>query len=174
MAATATHGKRVDDAYERAGTAALFMCAAPWAGWRDVAVRARKTTSDWALDMARVLEGRYAACGKVIWVGDNLNTHTKGAFYEAFAPKRARALGRRLECCDTPQHGSWLNIAANALRSLTRPCIADRRCGDVASLRKETKAWSHDVNATQRGVDGRMKIDDARTKLKSVYPTIKL
>ena len=41
-------------------------------------------------------------------------------------------------------------------------------------LREETKAWSNDVNATQRGVDWQMKIDDARTKLKSVYPTIKL
>src|SRR5215510_15447071 len=41
MAATATHGKRVDYDDERAGRAAIFLCAAPWAGWRDVAVRAR-------------------------------------------------------------------------------------------------------------------------------------
>jgi hypothetical protein len=30
------------------------------------------------------------------------------------------------------------------------------------------------VNRTQRGVDWQMKIDDARAKLKSVYPKIKL
>jgi hypothetical protein len=90
MAATAKHGKRVDDDDERAGTAALFLCAAPLAGWRDVAVRARKTQSDWALAMARLLEGCSAACGKVLLVCDNLNTPTKGAFYEAFAPARAR------------------------------------------------------------------------------------
>src|SRR6266705_3218208 len=107
-------------------------------------------------------------------VCDNLNTHTKGAFYEAFAPERARVLVRRLEFCYTPKHGSWLNIAENELSSLTRQCVADRRFGDVASLREETQAWSNDVNATQRGVDWQMKIDDARTKLKSVYPTIKL
>jgi DDE superfamily endonuclease len=174
IAATATPGKRVAYEDERAGTAAIFRCAEPWAGWREVAVRARKTQSDWAIEMARGLEGRSAACGKVILVGDNLHTHTKGAFYEAFAPERARALVRRLECCYTPKHGSGLNSAENALSALTRQGGADRRVGDVASRREETKAWSNDVNATQRGVDWQMKIDDARTKLKSVYPTIKL
>jgi hypothetical protein len=174
MAATAKPGKRVDYEYARAGTAAIFLCAEPLAGWRAVAVRARQTKSDWAIEMARLLEGRYAACGKVLLVCDNLNTHTKGAFYETFAPERARALVRRLEFCDTPKHGSWLNIAEKELSSLTRQCVADRRFGDVARLREETKAWANDVNATQRGVDWQMKIDDARTKLKSVYPTIKL
>jgi hypothetical protein len=174
IAATATHGKRVDDEDERAGTAAIFLFAEPLAGWRDVAVRTRQTQSDWAIEMARWLEGRSASCGKVILVCDHLNTHTKGACYEAFAPERARALVRRLAFCYTPKHGSWLNIAENALSALTRQCVADRRCGDVASVREETKAWSNDVNATLRGVDWHMTIDDARTKLKSVYPTIKL
>src|SRR5262245_17111114 len=174
MAATATPGKRVDYDDERAGRAAIFLCAAPVAGWRDVAVRARNTKSDWAIEMARWLEGRYASCGKVIVVFDNPPPPTKGACYAAVAPERARARVRRLEFCDTPTHGSWLNSAENARSALTRQCVADRRFGDVASLREETKAWSNDVNATQRGVDWHMKIDDARTKLKSVYPTIKL
>ena len=107
-------------------------------------------------------------------VCDNLNTHTKGAFYEAFKPERARGLVRRIEFCYTPKHGSWLNIAENELSSLTRQCIADRRFEDVPTLRAETEEWSNDVNDTQRGVDWQMKINDARTKLKSVYPTIKL
>ena len=111
---------------------------------------------------------------KVTLVCDNLNTHTKGAFYETFEPERARSLVRRIEFCYTPKHGSWLNIAENELSSLTRQCVSDRRFADVATLRGETEAWSTDVNATQRGVDWQMKIDDARTKLKSVYPTIKL
>ena len=124
--------------------------------------------------MARLLEGRYAACEKVIVVCDNLNTHTKGAFYEVFKPERARSLVRRIEFCYTPKHGSWLNIAENELSSLTRQCVSGRRFADIPTLREETGAWSTDVNATQRGVDWQMKIDDARTKLKSVYPTIKL
>ena len=80
IVATAKHAKRVDYEYERAGTAAIFMFAEPLAGWRAVAVRKRKTKSDWAIEMARLLEGRYAACDKAIVVCDNLNTHTKGAF----------------------------------------------------------------------------------------------
>jgi hypothetical protein len=115
---------------------------------------------------------RYADCEKVTVVCDNLNTHTKGAFYEAFEPEQARRLVRRIEFCYTPKHGSWLNIAENELSSLTRQCVAGRRIGDIKTLREETEAWSVDVNSTQRGVDWQMKIDDARCKLKSVYPKI--
>ena len=110
----------------------------------------------------------------MIVVCDNLNTLTKGAFYEAFEPRRARSLVRRIAFCYTPKHGSWLNIAENELSALTRQCVSDRRFGDIETLRQETEAWSNDVNSTQRGVDWQMKIGDARTKLKSVYPTIKL
>jgi hypothetical protein len=172
--ATAKHAKRVDYEYERAGTASIFMFAEPLAGWREVAVRPTKTKFDWASEMARLLEGRYAPCPQVILVCDNLNTHTKGAFYEAFEPERARQLVRRIKFCYTPKHGSWLNIAENELSSLTRQCVAGRRFADIESLRAETSAWSDDVNETQRGVDWQMKIDDARCKLKSVYPKIRL
>ena len=172
--ATLEHAKRVDYEYERAGTANIFMFAEPLAGWREVAVRERKTKIDWATEMARLLEGRYASCEKVILVCDNLNTHTKGAFYKTFSPERARELVRRIEFCYTPKHGSWLNIAENELSSLTRQCVAGRRIGDVETLREETTAWSTDVTATQRGVDWQMTIDDARCKLKSVYPKILL
>jgi hypothetical protein len=172
--ATAKHGKRVDYEYERAGTANIFMFTEPLNGWREVAVRETKTKIDWATEMARLLEGRYARCAKVILVCDNLNTHTRGAFYEAFVPERARQLVRRIEFCHTPKHGSWLNIAENELSSVTRQCVAGRRFGNVETLREETSAWSSDVNNTQRGVDWQMKIDDARCKLRSIYPKIKL
>ena len=172
--ATARHGKRVDYEYERAGTATIFLFAEPLAGWRDVAVRPTKTKVDWAIEMARLLEGRYADCEQVILVCDNLNTHTKGAFYEAFEPERARRLVRRIRFCHTPKHGSWLNIAENELSSLTRQCVAGRRFGEIETLRVETGAWSSDVNSVQRGVDWQMQIDDARLKLKTVYPKIKL
>lgn len=172
--ATAEHPKRVDYEYERAGTANVFMFTEPLSGWREATARATKTKVDWAKEMARLLEGRYAGCEKVILVCDNLNTHTKGAFYEAFEPERARQLVRRIEFCYTPKHGSWLNIAENELSSLTRQCIAGRRIGDVETLQTEIAAWSDDVNQTQRGVDWQMRIDDARCKLKSVYPKIQL
>lgn len=172
--ATDQHGKRLDYEYERAGVASLFMFTEPLAGWRDVAVRPRRTKVDWAMELARLLEGRYAQCERVILVCDQLNTHTKGAFYEAFAPERARQLVRRIEFRQTPKHGSWLNIAENELSALTRQCVSRRRFGDIETLRQETEAWSTDVNRIQRGVDWQMKVDDARCKLTSVYPKIKL
>jgi len=172
--ATAQHGKRVDYEYERAGTASIFMFTEPLAGWRDVTVRQQRTKVDWAIEVARLLEGRYADCEIVTLACDNLNTHTKGAFYEAFEPERARQLVRRVEFCYTPKHGSWLNIAENELSSLTRQCVSGRRFGDIETLRDETAAWATDVNRTQRGVDWQMKVDDARCKLTSVYPKIKL
>jgi hypothetical protein len=150
------------------------MFTEPLAGWREVAVRPTKTKLDWATEMARLLDGRYADCEKVILVCDNLNTHTKGAFYETFEPQRARQLVRCIEFRHTPKHGSWLNIAENELSSLTRQCVAGRRFGVVENLREETSAWSSDVNASQRGVEWHMKIDDARSKLTSIYPKIKL
>ena len=114
-----------------------------------MAVRERKTKIDWAGEMARLLEGRYAKCEKVIVVCNNLNTYTKGAFYEAFPSERVR----RIEFCYTPKHGSWPNIAENELSLLTRQCTAGRCIGDIETLRDETTAWSTDVNTLQRGVN---------------------
>lgn len=174
IAATKNHPRRVDYEYERAGTACIFMFTEPLAGWRKAIARPRRTKVDWAIEMANLLEERYADCKQLILVSDNLNTHTKGAFYEAFEPAKARELVRRIEFRYTPKHGSWLNIAENELSSLTRQCIAGRRIGEIAELKDEIAAWSTDVNNMQRGVDWQLKIDEARCKLKSVYPQIKL
>ena len=164
--------RRVDYEYERAGTASIFLFCEPLASWRQATARARRTKADWAVEVAGLMEGRYAECPKIILVCDNLNTHTKGAFYEVFEPTRARELVRRIEFCYTPKHGSWLNIAENELSSMTRQCLHGRRIGDLGTLHGEVSAWSTDVNGTQRGVDWQMKVDDARCKLKSVYLNI--
>ncbi len=172
MAATKNRPRRVDYEYERAGTASVFLFSEPLAGWRQATARARRTKADWAVEVAGLLEGRYADCEKIALVCDNLNTHTKGAFYAVFEPTRARQLVRRIDFYYTPKHGSWLNIAENELSSLTRQCVRGRRIGDLGTLHDEVSAWSTNVNRTQRGVDWQMKVDDARCKLKSVYPNI--
>lgn len=103
---------------------------------------------------------------------DNLNTHTKGAFYAAFEPARARELVWRIEFCCTPKRASWLNIAACELSALARHRLDGRRIGSLAALRAEIAAWSADINTRQRGVEWQMKVADARCRLKSVYPKI--
>ena len=129
---------------------------------------------DCAAFLQHLADEVYPAAAKILLVCDNLNIHTAACFYEAYPAQEARRLTNRFEMHHTPKHGSWLNVAENELSSLTRQCVADQRFADIPTLREETAAWSTDVTATQRGVDWQMKIDDARTKLKSVYPTIKL
>src|SRR5262249_20788352 len=171
-AATKSHPRRVDYEYERAGTASIFILCEPLSGWREVHVRPHRTKIDWALEIAELLRTRYANAKQVILVCDNLNTHTKGAFYEAFPPEQARSIVRRLVFCYTPKHGSWLNIAENELSSLTRQCLKGRRLGDMELLRSETTAWHQASNAKQPGVEWHFKVDQARRKLKNLYPQI--
>lgn len=172
IAATKEHATRVDYEYERNGTASIFMFAQPLAGWRQATARRQRTKSDWAQEVASLLDGRYADCERITLVCDNLNTHTPGAFYEVFPPEEARGYVRRIEFCYTPKHGSWLNIAENELSCMTRQCLDGRRLGELAHLQQEIAAWSIDTTNAQRGVDWHMQINHARCKLKSVYPKI--
>jgi len=172
IAATMAHPQRVDYEYERAGTACIFMFAEPLSGWRKVNARPQRTKVDWALEMEELLGTRYADAEKVILVCDNLNTHTRGAFYEAFEAKKARELVRQIEFHYTPKHGSWLNIAENELSSMTRQCISGRRIANIEMLRAEISAWAKSSNEKQRGIDWQFTVENARVKLKSLYPNI--
>lgn len=140
IAATKNHPERVDYEYERAGTASIFMFSEPLAGKRDVSVRDRRTKIDWALEVDRMLRTEYATASKVILVCDNLNTHTRGAFYEAFPAEKAREIVKRLEFHYTPKHGSWLNVAECELSAMTSQCMKNRKFCDVDFLARETKA----------------------------------
>lgn len=171
--ATKTHAKRVDYEYERRGTASIFLFAEPLSAFRQATARPQRTKSDWALEVAYLLDTRYAKSALVTLVSDNLNTHTIGAFYEAFPPAQARAYVKRLNLVHTPKHGSWLNIAECELSCLTSQCLAGRRIGELADLQTEIAAWSKHANAKQRGVDWHLQLDDARTRLKRLYPKTK-
>lgn len=173
LPATKEHGERVDYEYERNGTASIFMFTEPLAGFRQATARERRTKEDWALEVAYLLDTRYADCDKITLLMDQLNTHTKGAFYVAFEPDVARAYIERIDFVYTPKHGSWLNIAECELSAMTRQCIAGRRIGHLPELQREISAWSTLTNEKQRAVDWQFQIDDARSKLKHLYPKIK-
>lgn len=168
--ASKNHAKRVDYEYERGGTVSLFMVCEPLIGWRQATVRERRTKVDWAETMAEVIHTRYADAPTIRLVCDNLNTHTPGAFYEAFDATTARALLERLEFHYTPTHGSWLNVAESELSVLTRQCITNRRMSNLKLVQQQTHAWSIATNNRQRPVNWQFKTDDARIKLKSLYP----
>ena len=134
--------------------------------------RPRRTKDDWAHEVAHLLDTRYADVERVTLVCDNLNTHTKGAFYEAFPPEEARDYVRRIDFVYTPKHGSWLNVAECELSCMTSQCLKDRRIGDIGTLQSEIAAWSTRINDKQRAVDWQFTIDKARVKLKRLYPKI--
>jgi hypothetical protein len=171
--ATKSHPQRVDYEYERNGTASIFMFTEPLSGYRQATARPQRTKADWAQEVAHLLDTHYADCRKVTLVLDNLNTHTKGAFYEVFEPAVARAYVKRIEFVYTPKHGSWLNVAECELSAMTRQCLNGRRIGELAELTDEIGAWSDHANEKQRGVDWQFQIDEARTKLARLYPKIK-
>ena len=138
----------------------------------DEARTAPGTKDDWAHEVAQLLDTRYANTPRITLVCDNLNTHTKGAFYEAFPPEKAREYVRRINFVYTPKHGSWLNVAECELSCMTSQCLSDRRIGDIVTLQSEIAAWAARTNIKQRAVDWQFTIEKARIKLKRLYPKI--
>jgi hypothetical protein len=161
--------RREDSEYVRHGTCSIFCWVEPLAGWRRVDAQPRRTRADWAGQVQRLLSADYPDAEKVVLVMDNLNTHNIASLYEAFEPGEAFALAQRLEIHHTPKHGSWLNIAEIELSALTRQCL-DRRIGDLDLLNTELAAWQDTVNASQRQVQWHFTTEDARTRLRHLYP----
>ena len=164
--------QRYDYEYERIGTANNFMIIEPLAGWRKVSVRATKTALDLAHEIKELLDVDYPNAEKVVLVWDNLNTHAPASLYKAFPPQEARRLLDRLEIHYTPKHGSWLDIAEIELSVFTKQCL-DRRIDDIDTLRREAKAWADRRNASAAVVDWQFTTDNARIKLKRLYPQLK-
>ncbi len=158
-----------DSEYVRHGTCSIFVWVEPLAGWRRVEALQRRTRIDWAGQVKQMLTVDYPDVEAVVLVMDNLNTHSIASLYEAFEPAEAFALAQRLEIHHTPKHGSWLNIAEIELSALTRQCL-DRRISDLDVLNTELAAWQHATNAEQRQVDWQFTTDDARVKLRHLYP----
>ncbi len=162
---------RQDYEYERHDVCNLFICFEPLQSRRRVQVTDQRTAIDWAHFMRDVAEVDYPDAKKIIAVMDNLNTHGPGSFYEAFAPDEAKRLAARFEFHYTPKHGSWLNMAEIELSALSRMCL-DQRTPDKDALIREVAAWERERNAKSVTVDWRFTTDDARIKLKKLYPTI--
>ena len=161
--------RREDSEYVRRGTCSIFVWVEPLAGRRRVVARRQRTRIDWAHEVDRLLTHDYPDAERVVLVMDNLNTHTLGSLYEAFEPAKARALAERLEIHHTPRHGSWLNIAEIELSALTRQCL-DRRIDDLDILNAELTDWQDATNADQRQVNWHFTTNDARTRLRHLYP----
>jgi hypothetical protein len=162
--------ERYDYQYHRRGTCNIFLHFEPLRGWRHVEVTERRTAKDFAHQMKALVDLHYPEARKIRVVLDNLNTHRFHSLYEAFEPAEARRIIRKLEFHHTPKHGSWLNMAEIEFSVLSRQCL-NRRIEDAQRVREETGAWEERRNQERGTVKWRFTAQDARGKLKRLYPS---
>jgi len=164
---------RYDYEYRRQGSANLFMFFAPLHNWRHVKVTEQRTKKDWAWCMHDLVYQHFPNAERCILVEDNLNTHSPAALYEVFEPAKAKRILDRLEFHYTPKHGSWLNMAEIEFSVISRQCLSGY-IPNIEILERETSAWEIDRNTKKATVEWRFTTDDARIKLKKLYPVIHL
>jgi len=162
---------RYDYEYKRNGVANLFMICEPLVGKRHVKVTQRRTKIDWAYCVREMVDQIYPDAEQIVLVMDNLNTHNKSSLYEAFEPAEAKRIADKLEIHYTPKHGSWLDMAEIELGILARQCLS-RRIDNMEQLKDEVAAWQTIRNTAEAKVNWRFTTEDARIKLKKLYPSI--
>jgi DDE superfamily endonuclease len=163
--------ERTDYEYVRNGVANIFVVCEPLLGTRQFTVTDHRTKEDWAHLIKDVVDVRHPDAERVVLVCDQLNTHHPASLYETFPPAEAKRIADKLEIHYTPKHGSWLNIAEIELSILSRQCL-DRRIPDVETLKQEVQSHQQSRDALGRKVNWRFTTDNARIKLKRLYPSI--
>lgn len=164
---------RQDYEYERQGTCSLFLAVEPLRGFRRVWVSSRRTKIDFADVLRDLVDTVYHDAETIVLVTDNLNIHHAACLYERFSPAEARRIAEKIEWHYTPEHGSWLNIAECELSVLKRQCLKPR-LPDIETVEREAIAWQNQRNQRQVDVDWRFTTEDARIKLKRLYPVVKV
>ena len=163
--------QRRDYEYVRHGVANIFMANEPLKGKRIVEVTEKKTKKDWAVFIRELADRHYPRAEKITLVMDNFRTHCPSALYEAFPPEEAKRIWDRFEFIFTPRHGSWPNMAEIELNVLNKQCLS-RHIASIESIRKQVRAWQEERNGKASTIDWQFSKENARIKLKRLYPTI--
>ena len=159
-----------DYEYVRKGVVSIFAALEPLAGRRLIRIKDRHRSEEWVAFMLEVADN-YPDAERITIVLDNLSTHKKSSFYKSLSPQKARVLAERFQLVYTPKHGSWLNIAEIELQVLKKQCLS-RRISERKTLIEQIDVWQRDRNNQIRTVDWQFSIEDARVKLKRLYPNI--
>lgn len=162
--------EKYDYEYERKGVNNVFMVFEPLMGERQVSVTDRRTRVDWAKCIKEIVDTHYPEAAKITVIMDNLNTHRPSSLYQAFSPEEARRLLNKLEFHYTPKHGSWLNMAEIEFSVLKRQCL-DCRIPDQATLKQKVTEWEQARNVRAVKANWQFKTEDARIKLRRLYPS---
>ena len=162
--------ERYDYEYQRNGVRNLNMFFEPLIGQRHVRPTERRTKQDFANCMKWLVDEIHPEADLIQLILDNLNIHTPAALYETFPPSEARRIFKKLEFHYTPKHGSWLNMAEIELSVFSRRLKA--YIPDDEMLYDEVQALTTERNHNQASIDWRFKTNDARIKLKRLYPSL--
>ena len=165
--------RREDHEYQRHGKCSLFLAVEPLRGYRHAWVRERRTKLDFAEVLRDLVDVIYPEVDVIVLVVDNLNIHHTACLYERFDPVEARRIAEKIEWHYTPVHGSWLNIAECELSVLKRQCLRTR-LPDIRTVMQKVSAWQKRRNQMESTIDWRFTTEDARIKLKRLYPIVKV
>jgi len=163
--------RKLDSEYVRNGVCNIFMMVEPLAGKRIVKVTGRRTKKDWAEWIKEIVDKHYSNAELITLIQDNLNTHKPAVLYEYFPPEEAKRLIDKIDFKYTPIHGSWLDIAEIELNVLHGQCLKERM-ESKEQVKRAVNAWQIDRNNKSKGVNWQFTTDNARIKLKRLYPTI--
>lgn len=161
---------RLDYEYIRHGMVNVFMANEPLKGKRLVEITEYKTKKDWARFVKQIADQMYPQAKKITLVMDNFKTHDASAFYETFPPEEAKRLRDRFNFVFTPKHGSWLNMAEIELHVLNGQCL-NRYIPTIEKVKEEVEAWQKHRNNMNKGINWQFTNEEARIKLKRLYPS---
>jgi hypothetical protein len=163
--------KRIDNEYKREGTCVVLLAYDIDKGVRYAQVREQRTKKDYAQFIDTIIREHYQDAGKVKLVQDNLNTHTKGSFYEHLSVQRAGELSTLIDFVYTPKHGSWLNMAEIEFSALSRQCL-DTRIANIEQMKQTVQAWMDNRNLHEVKIHWSFTVDKAREKMASQYAKV--
>jgi hypothetical protein len=162
---------RLDYEYIRHVKVNIFMANEPLKGKRLVEITEYKTKKDWAKFLKLIADEMHPTAKKIRLVMDNYKTHDASALYETFVPEEAKRLWDKFEFNFTPKHGSWLNMAEIELHVLNGQCL-NRHISTIDEIKSEAEAWKNHRNNKTAKINWQFTNDQARIKLKRLYPSI--
>lgn len=162
--------KKEHYAYTKHGSCALLAALEPLRGKRIAQLHPQRTKKEFTFICQAIAEA-YPQAKRIRLVLDNLNTHTKAAFYDHLPADEAWALAQRFEFYYTPKSASWLNMIEIEFSALTRLCL-NRRIPTMAELETEVLAFFEHRSQQQVKIDWLFTIDDCREKLNSKYAIV--
>jgi len=163
--------KRIDKEYKGEGTCVVLLAYDIDRGIRYTEVKQQRTKKDYAQFIDTIIREHYRDASKLKLVQDNLNTHTKGSFYEHLPVQRAGELSTLIDFEYTPKHGSWLNMADIEFSALSRQCL-DERIASIDQMKQTVQAWTDNRNLRTLKILWSFTLDKAREKMASLYAKV--